>query len=127
MSQLKIELIHIARLIVRTKQTFPSSLPSYPHRCSYLNQIAVQIIKAYDLLPPAMCHQPVSIFRFRIQLFQFLDKCLNIPFFEIQFTGIIFRNDIFSKEILPDFFVLKHQAFCQNHISFIIQYQIQAK
>ena len=37
------------------------ALKAYLHRCSYLYQITIQVVKPYYLLPPAMCHQSIGI------------------------------------------------------------------
>ena len=36
------------------------------HRCSYLNQVSVRIIKSDHLLPPTVCHQTIDIFGFGV-------------------------------------------------------------
>ena len=65
-------------------------LPLYESNgCSYLDQISVGIIKAYDLLSPAVCHKLVDILHIGKYSLQLFHKALYIRFFKIQFTGII--------------------------------------
>ena len=73
------------------------------YRCPHFDKISVRIIKAYDFLSPAVCHESVDVFHFRIILFEPVDKTLNTRLLKIELAGIVFRNDISSKELSPVF------------------------
>ena len=72
-------------------------LRPFLHRSSDFDQIPVRVIKAHDLLSPAVRHQSVHIPNFRVIRFQPRNEAINIGFLEIQFTGIALGDDIFAE------------------------------
>ena len=91
------------------------------HRRPYFDQIPVRIIEAYDLLSPAVRHESVDVFHFRVIPFKLLDKTFDFGFFKVELAGIALRKDFLSEKLLPVFLLLKNQSFRQDHVSVIVK------
>ena len=69
------------------------------HRRPDLDQVSIRIIESYNLLSPAMSHEPVYILNLRKIILKFVNKTLDIPFLKIKLRGIVLRNNFPSQEL----------------------------
>ena len=68
------------------------------HWRPHFDQISVRIVETYDFLSPAVCHEFVDVFYFRVILLKFFDEAFDITFLKIELAGIVLRNDFFTEE-----------------------------
>ena len=97
------------------------------HRRPYFDQISVRIVEADDFLSLAVGHEPVYIPDGRVQGFQLPDKGIKVPFFKVQFAGVILRNGLSAEKFLPDRFVLQYKTFGQDQVAVLVKQQLETE